>query len=207
VAPVCAGIGEGVRVAYLQLPGGALPVSLSDSVRALKERGLIGVAVAVGACLDGDVACVTAASALAWAAAEGFEAAVCSIGPGIVGTGTPFGQGGVAAAEAANAAAALEGRAILAVRASEGDPRPRHQGVSHHSRAVLFLCLGPVVCAWPSGSPAPDWLEPREEVDVFGWREACSGLPLQHMGRGPEDDELFFASAFAAGRLARTLVG
>ncbi len=27
VAPVCAGIGAGVRVAYLQVPGGALPVS------------------------------------------------------------------------------------------------------------------------------------------------------------------------------------
>src|SRR5512133_2115850 len=43
VAPVCAGIGEGVRVAYLQLPGGALPVSLSDAVRALKERRLVEV--------------------------------------------------------------------------------------------------------------------------------------------------------------------
>jgi hypothetical protein len=148
---------------------------------------------------------VTAASALAWVAALGFEVAVCSVGPGIVGTGTPFGHGGVAAAETANAAAALAGRAIMAVRASEGDPRPRHQGVSHHSQAVLSLCLGSVVCAWPAGSPAPDWLEPREEVDVSGWQQACSGLPLQHMGRGPEDDELFFASAFAAGRLARNL--
>src|SRR5580765_8657765 len=35
VAPAVAGIGEGVRVAYVQLPGGALPVSLSDSVRLL----------------------------------------------------------------------------------------------------------------------------------------------------------------------------
>ncbi len=46
--PVCAGIGDGIRTAYLQLPGGALPVSLSDAVRALKERGLVEVAVAVG---------------------------------------------------------------------------------------------------------------------------------------------------------------
>ena len=36
VAPAVAGVGGGVRVAYVQLPGGALPVSLSDSVRALK---------------------------------------------------------------------------------------------------------------------------------------------------------------------------
>jgi hypothetical protein len=202
LAPVCAGLGEGVRVAYLQLPGGALPVSLSDSVRALKERGLLEVAVAVGACVDGDIACVSTASALAWAAGEGFGVAVCAIGPGIVGTGSALGHGGVAAAEAANAAAALGGRPVVAVRVSDADARARHQGVSHHTRAVLDLCLGEVVCAWPDGVDAPDWLRPREDVDVSGWRDACAGLPLQHMGRGPDDDPAFFAAAFAAGRVA-----
>jgi hypothetical protein len=44
-------------------------------------------------------------------------------------------------------------------------------------------------------------------VDVDDWRAACSGLPLSHMGRGPDDDPWFFASAFAAGRLARTVAG
>jgi hypothetical protein len=207
VAPVCAGIGGAVKVAYIQLPGGALPVSLSDAVRALKEGGLVEVAVAVGACVDGDAACVSAASALAWAAAEGYAVALCAIGPGIVGTGTPLGQGGLAAADAANAAAALGGRPILAVRVSEADPRPRHRGASHHTRAVLSLCLGEVTCAWPSGLPAPDWLEPLEEVDVAGWQEACAGLPLDHMGRGPDGDPGFFASAFAAGKLAGRWAG
>ena len=41
VAPVCAAL-DGLRVAYVQLAGGALPVSLSDTVRALRERGLVG---------------------------------------------------------------------------------------------------------------------------------------------------------------------
>jgi hypothetical protein len=47
----------------------------------------------------------------------------------------------------------------------------------------------------------------REEVDVADWREACAGLPLEHMGRGPDEDPWFFASAFAAGRLAGRLAG
>src|SRR5438093_522126 len=47
VVPVAAGIGDGVRVAYVQVGGGALPVSLSDAVRALRRRGLLEVAVAV----------------------------------------------------------------------------------------------------------------------------------------------------------------
>jgi len=203
VAPACAGIGEGVRVVYIQLAGGALPVSLSDSVRALKARGRVEVAVAAGACFDGDVQAVGVASALAWGEAEGFGVAVCGIGPGVVGTASRLGHGGVAAAEAANAASALAGSPVVAVRVSEGDPRERHRGVSHHTRAVLELTLGEAAVAWPAGLEAPSWLAHREEIDVTGWREACEGLPLEHMGRGPDEDPWFFAAAFAAGKLAR----
>lgn len=206
VVPVCAGIGEG-RIVYVQLPGGALPVSLSDALRALRERGLLETTVGVGACFGGDRQAVGVASALTWAAAAGFEVAVCSVGPGIVGTGSRLGHGGVAAAEAANAAGALAGSAVLAVRVSHADPRERHQGVSHHTRAALELCHGDVAVAWPSGLEPPEWLESREDVDVSGWREACEGLPLSHMGRGPDEDPWFFASASAAGRLARRLTG
>lgn len=202
VVPVCAAIGQEARVAYVQLAGGALPVSLSDALRALREQGLVETSVAVGACLDGDIECVSAASALLWSAAEGFDVVVCAIGPGIVGTGSTFGHGGLAAANTANAAHALQGTPILAVRASEGDPRQRHQNVSHHAQAVLELCLGDVIAAWPAGYDAPPWLESRVEVDVSGWEEACAGLPLAHMGRGPQEDPLFFAAAFAAGRVA-----
>jgi hypothetical protein len=204
LAPVCAGIGAGVRVAYVQVPGGALPVSLSDTVRMLRGGGLVATTVAVDACVDADVQCVSAASALLWCAAEGFDVVVCGIGPGIVGTGSSFGHGGVAAAAAANAAAALGGSAVLAVRASQADARERHRGVSHHVRDVLRLAPEAAVAAWPRGVEAPDWLRPREEVDVSGLGAACEGLPLSHMGRGVDDDELFFAAAFAAGRLARS---
>src|SRR5919204_2687246 len=118
VAPVCAGVGAGVRIAYVQLPGGALPVALSDTVRSLRRRRLVDAAVAVGACIEGERAAVSTPSALLWAAGAGFDVVVCSVGPGIVGTGSPFGHGAVSAAEAVNAAAALGGSPVLAVRAS-----------------------------------------------------------------------------------------
>jgi len=206
VAPVCAAL-AGVRVAYVQVAGGALPLGLSDTLRALRQRALVGTTVSAGACFGGEHECVTAASAFAWAAAAGFDAVVCAIGPGIVGTGSRLGHGGLAAADAANTAAALEGQPVLAVRVSSGDERQRHQGVSHHTRAVVELCLADVAVAWPAGLEVPGWLPAWREVDVGDWREACAGLPLEHMGRGPDDDPWFFASAFAAGRLARTLVG
>jgi hypothetical protein len=54
---------------------------------------------------------------------------------------------------------------------------------------VLDLCLGEVEVSRPE--------------DGDGWREACAGLPLSHMGRGPDEDPSHFAAAFAAGKLAR----
>jgi hypothetical protein len=201
LAPVCAAL-RSERVAYVQLGGGALPVSLSDTVRALKERDLLGVAVAASPCLDGDVQCATPAAALAWAASVAADAVVCAVGPGIVGTASELGHGGLAVAEAANAASALGGRPIVAPRISLGDPRERHQGLSHHTRSALRLCLGDVALAWPLGLPPPQGLE-VDVVDVQGWEDACAGLPLEHMGRGPREDPWFFMAAYAAGRLAR----
>jgi hypothetical protein len=206
LAPACAGLGEALRVAYVQLPGGALPLPLSDTVRALRERGLLTTTVSAGACFGGDVECVGVESALAWSAGAGYQAVVCSIGPGIVGTGSRLGHGGLAAAEAVNAGAALGGSPVLAARVSTADERERHRGVSHHTEAVLRLCAEGVLVAWPAGLEAPDWVKPRREVEVAGWEDACAGLPLSHMGRGPDEEPWFFAAAYAAGRLARSLV-
>jgi hypothetical protein len=206
LAPVCAAL-SGLRVAYVQLTGGALPLPLSDAVRVLRARGLLTTTVSAGACFGGELESVTVASALAWAAGAEVDAVVCAIGPGILGTGSRLGHGGLAAADVANAASSLGGTPVLAVRVSSGDDRERHRGVSHHTRAVVELCLGPVKIAWPHGLERPGWLEDCDEVDAAGWREACAGLPLEHMGRGPEDDPWFFESAYAAGKLARELVG
>jgi uncharacterized protein DUF3866 len=189
VAPVCAAL-VGLRVAYVQLGGGALPVSLSDTLRVLEDRGLVAATAAVAPCFDADVQCVSVVSALGWARGE-HDVAVCAIGPGIVGTGTRFGHGGLAAAEAANAALALGGVPVVAARVSEADERARHRGISHHTEAVLALVRGEPVVATRHGD---------------GWREACGGLPLSHMGRGPDDDPEFFAAAYRAGLAARELL-
>jgi Protein of unknown function (DUF3866) len=204
LAPVCAAL-TGLRVAFVQLSGGALPVTLSDTVRALRARRLIDVAVGVSPCFDGDNDCVSVASALLWAKGRGVHVAVCSIGPGIVGTGTSFGHGGLAVAAAANAAAALGGRAVIAPRVSNRDSRERHRGVSHHTRDALRLCLGEPRIAWPMDLPGGDWDSRIERVRVDGWQERCAGLPLSHMGRSVADDPWFFAAAFAGGALAREL--
>jgi hypothetical protein len=206
LAPVVAGIGTGVRIAYVQLAGGALPVALSDTVRLLKTRQLLETAVAVAPCFDGDVQALSPASALAWAKAKGFDLVVCGIGPGIVGSGSALGHGGLAVSDAANATAALGGRAVIVVRYSGRDARERHGGVSHHTRSALRLILGDRDVAWPAGLAHDARLGDVIEVGVEGWRDVCANLSLTHMGRQADDDPWFFAAAFAAGRLARTLV-
>ena len=182
VAPAWAAL-RGVRVAYVQVAGAALPLELSDTVRALAWSARVSVAP----CFGGDARCVSVASALLWARGRA-DAVICSVGPGIVGTGTRFGHGAVSLAEAANVTSALGGFAILAARVSDADPRQRHRGLSHHTQAVLDLCLGDVAVSAP------------EEGE--GWQEACAGLPLSHMGRGPDEEPSHFAAAYAAGRFA-----
>jgi hypothetical protein len=182
VAPARAAL-TGLRVAYVQVAGGALPLELSDTVRSLAFAARASVAP----CFGGDARCVSVASALLWASGRA-DVAICAVGPGIVGTGSRFGHGAVSLAEAANVATALGGVPILATRVSDIDERERHRGTSHHTQAVLELCLGEVLVSSPEAGE--------------GWREACAGLPLSHMGRGPDEDPSHFAAAFAAGRLA-----
>src|SRR3954451_16309255 len=71
VAPACAAL-AGLRVAYVQLAGGALPLQLSNTLRVLRDRGLLGATVSAGACFGGELESVTAASGLAWASGQAF---------------------------------------------------------------------------------------------------------------------------------------
>ena len=103
-----------------------------------------------------------------------------------------LGHGALTLADVANVAAALGGRPILAVRQSETDSRERHRGVSHHAETVLDLALAEIA--------VPD------TADGAGWEEACAGLPLSHMGRGPDEEPTFFRAAYAAGIAARRML-
>ena len=89
---------------------------------------------------------------------------------------------------------------------SSGDPRPRHQGLSHHSATVLDLLLAPVTVAVPEDEAGA--IPPRHDVrwaaaDVAGY--AASGLPARTMGRGLDEDRLFFAAALSAGGVLATM--
>jgi hypothetical protein len=196
-----------IRVGYVQTGGGALPGSLSRDVAELRERGLLCGHVTVGPAYGGEHEAISVAGALdAAATGLGWDAAIAGPGPGIIGSDTRLGHGGVAALETAHAALALDLPTLLSPRLSGADPRERHKPVSHHTLTVLEMLLAPVQVPVPAGDPPPSSLlsaladrhklvEAPADISAY---EAV-GLPSQTMGRSIVEDPLFFAAALASG--------
>ncbi len=146
----------GARLGYVQDGGGALPGAHATLVRRLRDDGLLAGHLTAGSAFGGEGEAITTIGALHHGLVElGWDTAVCGPGPGVVGSGSALGHGGLAALDAAHAALALGCRALVVARMSSGDPRPRHRGMSHHSLTVLDLLLGEVTVALPQGVRSP----------------------------------------------------
>ncbi len=111
-----------------------MPLALSDLVAARVDAGLIDTTVTCGQAFGGDLEAVNLHSGLLAARHVAHaDVAIVAIGPGVVGTATPFGHGGVAQGEAINAVSVLGGTAVACLRVSFADSRERHRVVSHHT--------------------------------------------------------------------------
>lgn len=198
----------GRRLAYVMTDGAALPLALSDLVARLRERKLLAGSVTAGHAFGGDLEAVTPAAAMGLAAhVLDADAIVVSMGPGVVGTGTALGTTAVEAAGLLDTAAARGGVPVLCGRFSEGDPRPRHRGMSHHVSTVLDLIgCRPLMAAVPDVVSSLEGVEPRAVVPADP-RELLDrhDLEVTTMGRRCEEDLVFFEAATAAGQLAAAL--
>jgi hypothetical protein len=199
----------GLRVGYIQTGGGALPGSMSRDVADLRERGLLCGHITAAPAYGGEHEAISTVGALDAAACLGWEAILIGPGPGIIGSDTAYGHGGMAALDNAHAALSLGLSTLISPRLSSADPRERHHGLSHHTRTVLDLLLAPVTVALPHGDPAiaselseaagdrHNLLEANPDLAAY----TASGLPTTTMGRSIGDDPLFFAAPLAAGSL------
>jgi Protein of unknown function (DUF3866)/Peptidase dimerisation domain len=198
----------GARVGYVQTGGGALPGSLSRDVAELRERGLLCGHISAAPAYGGEYEALSTVGALDAAGRLGWDAVLVGPGPGIIGSGTEFGHGGMAALDSAHAALSLHLPTLISPRLSSSDRRQRHLDVSHHTYTVLELLLAPVDVAVPVEEPkitsaleaAPGHHRLRHaaaDLDAY----ATSGLPARTMGRGLEEDPLFFSAPLAAGQL------
>jgi hypothetical protein len=199
-----------IRVGYVQTAGGALPGSLSRDVADLRERGLLCGHITASPSYGGEHEAMSTVGALDAAAnALGWDAVLVGPGPGIIGSDTEFGHGGMSALDNAHASLSLGLPTILSPRLSSGDPRERHRGLSHHTATVLELLLAPVTVAIPEGAThlldTDRHLVEPVSVDLAAY--AASGLPSSTMGRRLADDPLFFEAPLAAGSLVASLAG
>ncbi|GIM90584.1 hypothetical protein Ato02nite_023770 [Paractinoplanes toevensis] len=208
------------RVAYVMTDGGALPAWFSRTLDGLRDH-LAGT-VTTGQAFGGDLEASTVHTGLlACRHVLGADITVVAQGPGNLGTGTTWGFSGVALGEAINAIGTLGGRPVGSLRVSDGDGRPRHRGVSHHSLTAYGK-----VALLPADLPVPDGLDPAlaavvdaalaplaerhrlVRVPADGLDEALRKSPvgLSTMGRGLDQDRAYFLTAAAAGRHAASLL-
>ncbi len=181
-----------LKIAYVMTDSAALALGFSTLVVQLKDAGLIDTTLTCGQAFGGDFECVSLPSALLAARhVARAEVIIVAPGPGMAGTGTKFGFSGIEQAWTLDLATKLGGRAIFCLRASSADPRERHRGVSHHSRAVLSLCAHPpeMVTEPFDGAPGLSLL-------------AAKKIQVTSMGRTAAQDPLFFHAASATGTLA-----
>jgi hypothetical protein len=197
----------GVKAGFVQTAGGALPGSLSRDVARLRERGLLCGHITAAPAYGGEHEALSAVGAIDAAVERlGWDAVIVGPGPGIIGSETEYGHGGVEAANSAHAALSLRLPTLISPRLSSSDPRERHLGLSHHTRTVLELLLAGVDVAAPEDCDALAELEAAAgnrhrlrlaPVDLDGYES--SGLPTTTMGRDLREDPLFFAAPLAAG--------
>ncbi|HEY5077467.1 MAG TPA: DUF3866 family protein [Acidimicrobiia bacterium] len=207
------------RLVYVMTDGGALPIAISDLVWQLRARELIDATVTCGHAFGGDFEAVSVHGALAVARhVAGGDAAVVAMGPGSAGTASRLGFSGIEVGPVLDAATTLHGRPIAALRVSFADPRPRHQGVSHHSITVLSEATHtrvrvPVPCVGGDDEHrlrldlAAAGIDARHEiVDVtpVGAVQLLAGhaLHVESMGRPADADPVLFEAGAAAGVLA-----
>ena len=213
VAAVAAAIADaapGTRVVYVMTDGASLPLALSDLVATLTERNLLAATVTAGHAFGGDLEAVSPASALGLAVHTlGAEIVLVGMGPGVVGTGTRLGTTAVEVAPLLDTVSALGGTPVLCVRASSGDLRERHRGVSHHSVTAAALCVArPWVAPVPPEAAALPGVRVAQTTPTSDPVELLGRLDLAvtTMGRSVAEDPLFFAAAVAAGHLAVALL-
>jgi hypothetical protein len=182
------------------------------------ERGLLAGHVSAAAAHGAPAEAITVEGALDAGRRLGWDCAFVGPGPGILGSASALGHGGLAALANAHAALALGSAVVLVPRLSSADSRERHRGLSHHTDTVLRLLLRPVRVPFPDGLSLPSSAALGRAVSRGGHEAAgvdvsvlcdgylASGLPTRTMGRSFEQDRDFLLAGLAGGALLAELI-
>lgn len=222
LAPVCAAIKcnqRNAKIAFIMTDGGALPIFFSKTVFLLKKLNLLDLTVTVGHAFGGDLEAVNLYTGLLAAKVSGCNIAIVGTGPGIVGTGTKYGNTGIILGEAVNAVNILKGKAIFIPRITIYENRARHFLVSHHTLTALSeiaLTKAIVVISEEIDSVIKDlvmrkFLEykiiDKHDIVFRKGKRAIDFLiecnfPLYSMGKNYEKEPYYFLTAASGGAFA-----
>lgn len=211
------------KVGYLMTDAAGLPLAWSKQVRSLDAHGLIDTSCTVGHAFGGDLESVNVFSGLAAlrTVAE-VDAIVVAMGPGVVGTGTTLGFTAIEQGQVCDAASALGGAAIAALRISFVDLRKRHVGVSHHTLTTLRVAARERATVVIPELPEDRMDQVRDQLMTTGIYERHEvvevdggpglrllgelGIRPSSMGRSLDETPELFVAASAAGAHAATFV-
>ncbi len=221
IAPVAMAISlANLTSAYVMTDSAALHLGMSDLVAQLRGKDFLGTCYATGQATAGPRSnkAVSVHGALLHArhlASPGADVVVVAPGPGQTGTGTKYGFSGVEQASILDTVAALDGTPILCVRASSGDGRERHQGVSHHTLTILELVRSRCVIALTENIQISPEMAAKNDLRYISRAQTQgaidslrdSEINVTTMGRMVDTDPLFFHSAAAAGIIAAQIAG
>src|SRR5262249_17966872 len=132
--------------------------------------------VTAGAAYGGEHEAISVVGALDAAGELGWDAVLAGPGPGILGSDTRYGHGGVAALDTAHPAPSV-GRSTHLPRPGRRR-RPPHRGPSHPPAGVLGLGRGDVRVPGP-GVATGEW--------PTGGADAGAGAPLDELREACED--------------------
>lgn len=212
-----------LKIAFIMTDGAALPLYLSNNVYELKEKDIIYKTITLGHAFGGDYEVVNIYNALITAKEIAkCDIAIVTMGPGIVGTGTPYGFTGVEQGYIVDAVNDLGGIPIAVPRITFKDKRERHYGLSHHSITVLGKIMKTKSnIALPKFSTQQEKIIEKQlkennliqkhnifkvEKNILEQVLEYYKLKVKSMGRSLNDDPEFFATCSAAAIYADSLL-
>lgn len=212
-----------LNIAFIMTDGAALPIYLSNNVYELKEKGIIYKTITLGHAFGGDYEVVNIYNALI--AAKQIvkcDVAIVTMGPGIVGTGTPYGFTGIEQGYIVDAVNDLGGTSVAVPRVTFKDKRKRHYGLSHHSITVLGKIMKTRSnIAFPKFSAQQEKIIAKQleennltqkhdifrvETNILGQVLEYYKLKVKSMDRGLNDDPEFFNTCCAAAVYVHSLL-
>lgn len=211
--------GQKTNIVYIMTDGAALPISLSNLARELKDKKLLDLTITAGHAFGGDLEAVSIPSAMIAARHVGrADLIIVALGPGIVGTGTAFGFSGIEQSWVIDLTNRLHGISIIAPRISVADQRSRHFGISHHTLTILDLASNPAYLPVSQFIPADlrqTVIDKLKEKQLLNKHQCFLiedqpveslfkeyDIKVKTMGRDLRQDLYFFQSSVAAGTLA-----